>query len=359
MKRFLTLLGAMLLSAMLIQPRVYAAVITIDGVFGDWAGTAGQVDIGSADDEASPARADITEYRIDATTTDALLLMAWDDTEFNGGNASTAGMSVKGANGTTYRIYVTASGSPGSIAASSIVVERCSDSTCGSQTVVCDNATASPCAGVASASGVTWIDPFATRSNPRCSGASCGTRDTAVEIRMPWSLIGGLPGTGQYAFFQFGSYPSGPGQGPKDSVPMPSGNGVSCLIVQGQLTCKPTTPTAIQLTRFTATWQLDHVALSWQTATEQRTLGFYLLRSTTGQRTDAQRITPDLITAAGDDVTGATYDWADYDVARDGVYRYWLQEVETDNTINEYGPIVFRGPDAPPLHYAILPTVYR
>lgn len=356
--RYVALVVGIFVVLSMTQP-VSAAVITIDGTFADWASTAGQVDAGGADDQTSPARADITEYRVAATASSVYMVFAWDDTGFNGGGESTAGMSIKGANGTTYRVYATAGGATGTIPSTTLQVFRCSNASCSSQTLVCNNDGSPTCSGALLASSTAWVDPFASRTRPQCDGASCGTRDTAVEMQLPWSLVGGTPGIGQYAFFQFGSYPSGQAQASKDAVPTVGGNGVSCYLAQGQLQCAPTTPTAITLSSFTGAWQTDRIHVAWTTATEQNSMGFHLLRSETGQRSEAEQVTTNLIPARGNDVAGGAYAWDDFSVQPESVYTYWLQEVEFDSSINEYGPIVVRGPDAPPLFQISLPAVHR
>lgn len=226
---------------------IHASHITIDGTLTDWAGAAGFIDPGGADDETSPARADITEFRAAAETSGIYLLMAWDNTSFVGGNATTAGITFLGANGTYYRIYATASGNPGTVTLADIVINSCTNSSCSSETTVC---TGAACTAVQVASNTNWVDPFASRSSPGCTGTNCGTLDTAVELYIPWSLIGGQPTEGQRTFANFDSYPSGPGNGQKDGT---GPNGISCSNTGGTLNCYPSTPTAVSLHNLTGT----------------------------------------------------------------------------------------------------------
>ncbi len=93
-----------------IPPAALAGHIVIDGWFTDWAAEACFSDPGLADDEASPARADITEFCSSAESGSLFMIMAWDDTRFQGGNASTAAVTTRGANDNYYRIYTTAGG---------------------------------------------------------------------------------------------------------------------------------------------------------------------------------------------------------------------------------------------------------
>ena len=96
-----------------------------------------------------------------------------------------------------------------------------------------------------------------------------------------------------------------------------------------------TLPTAIVLSRFSATVQDNGIRLEWVTALETNSFGFALMRSSTGQRTEAALITPTLIPATGRG-QGASYTWLD-DGAKAG-QLYWLIEVETDGKRIEYGP---------------------
>ncbi len=225
----------------LVTPALALAGITIDGSFGDWVGKAAYVDSGGPDDETSPARADITEFRADADVSGLYLLQAWDNTSFVGGNATTAGITVRNASGNYYRIYTTAAGVPGSVSLSTLDIQSCADATCAKQTSVCAG---SGCAAAQAGSSATWNDPFASRLTPACAGTDCGTLDTAVELLIPWTLVGGAPGDGQSIFLQFGSYPSGPAQAPKDT---PGPNGITCINTAGAMSCYLSTPTAIVL----------------------------------------------------------------------------------------------------------------
>jgi len=225
---------------------VLAQGITIDGNFADWAGKASLVDPGGADDETSPPRADITEFRADSDSGGLYLLKAWDDTQFTGGQATTAGITLRTAGNAYYRIYTTAEGNPASVPLSSLDIKSCTDSTCKTQNNVC---TGSGCTGANAGSGTSWTDPFSGRASPDCSGTNCGTQDTAVELYIPWALIGGAPGDGQFIFLQFGSYPSEPAQAPKDNT---GSNGIACRNTGGTFQCYPSTPTVVTLQSFAA-----------------------------------------------------------------------------------------------------------
>jgi uncharacterized repeat protein (TIGR01451 family) len=100
----------------------------------------------------------------------------------------------------------------------------------------------------------------------------------------------------------------------------------------------PSCITAVTLQSFTATRAGDNVVVRWVTTAEDNTWGFYLLRSVDGHRDHATQVTPQLILGQGRGQGGANYTWTDTAAAPGPVYTYWLQEVELDGTINEYGP---------------------
>jgi hypothetical protein len=96
-------------------------------------------------------------------------------------------------------------------------------------------------------------------------------------------------------------------------------------------------PTAITLASFTATSEGGTIVVRWVTTAEHNTWGFHLYRSNDGVRAHAVRVTPDLVLGQGRG-RGASYSWTDTTVEAGVRYTYWLQEVETDGTTNEYGP---------------------
>jgi fimbrial isopeptide formation D2 family protein/uncharacterized repeat protein (TIGR01451 family) len=100
----------------------------------------------------------------------------------------------------------------------------------------------------------------------------------------------------------------------------------------------PISPTAIQLTRFSAERGAQSVVVRWETAAEYGTRGFYLERSATGSRSDAVRITDRLIPARGSVSSGASYEWNDTTAAPGTRYTYWLIEETVDGSTHIYGP---------------------
>ena len=119
------------------------------------------------------------------------------------------------------------------------------------------------------------------------------------------------------------------------------------------------TPTAVTLVSFTAAAQADNtIGVAWETATELNTAGFYLYRSTDGQRASAVQVTPEMIFAEGSGLTGARYTWTDRDVQPGTTYTYWLQEVETGGATNEYGPTTVFFPSVE-AHTIFIPLIGR
>jgi uncharacterized repeat protein (TIGR01451 family) len=100
----------------------------------------------------------------------------------------------------------------------------------------------------------------------------------------------------------------------------------------------PGQTTAVNLASFTATRAAGGIVVRWVTTAELNTWGFYLYRSDDGSRSSAVRITPTIILGQGRGYGGAAYAWTDTDVQAGTTYTYWLQEVELNGTINEYGP---------------------
>ncbi len=97
-------------------------------------------------------------------------------------------------------------------------------------------------------------------------------------------------------------------------------------------------PTAVDLTDFSAVWDGDAVAVSWETAQELDNLGFNLYRgeSAAGPWT---RLNAELIpTQNPGAVFGATYTWLDENVTPGATYFYRLEDVDI------YGVSTFHGP---------------
>lgn len=117
----------------------------------------------------------------------------------------------------------------------------------------------------------------------------------------------------------------------------------------------PLSPTAITLDAFTVEQTADGVLVRWQTAAEVNSWGFYVLRSVYGEGVPV-RVNTTLIPATG---AGSAYEYVDTGALagiNEGiVYEYWLQEVELDGDLIEYGPtLIGQG-----VERIFLPTVAR
>ena len=85
----------------------------------------------------------------------------------------------------------------------------------------------------------------------------------------------------------------------------------------------------------------SRVEISWETATEQRTAGFNIYRSS--DPTDGFVLINEghLISSQGGSVSGARYSFFDDEVEAGKTYYYLLEEVEFDATQNRYKDEVF------------------
>ena len=96
--------------------------------------------------------------------------------------------------------------------------------------------------------------------------------------------------------------------------------------------------TAIHLLEFVAKRRSNSVLVQWTTDLEIDTFGFHLYRSSDGRRESATRITLELIPARGRN-GGASYEFVDTSALIGTAYSFWLQEVELDGDLIDYGPI--------------------
>ncbi|KAB8140884.1 DUF11 domain-containing protein [Chloroflexia bacterium SDU3-3] len=116
-------------------------------------------------------------------------------------------------------------------------------------------------------------------------------------------------------------------------------------------------PTVVNLISFGASLTAAGVQISWTTVYERDVVGFHLLRSTDSTRAHAAQVTAVLIPGLG--LQGGSYTW--HDAAADsGVrYYYWLQEVDTDGRVFEYGPVSFVPGVSATRSSVFLPMVFR
>ena len=83
------------------------------------------------------------------------------------------------------------------------------------------------------------------------------------------------------------------------------------------------------------------VEITWETATELRTAGFHVYRSSDPASGFGLINEGHLINSKGDPVSGAHYSFIDNDVKAGKTYYYILEEVEFDASINRYEDEVF------------------
>ena len=76
------------------------------------------------------------------------------------------------------------------------------------------------------------------------------------------------------------------------------------------------------------------VVVSWETASEVGTAGFNVYRSPAWESVEGERVNPDLVPSAGDEMVGAVYRFEDRDRALvpGRRYRYQIEEVEWDGS---------------------------
>jgi uncharacterized repeat protein (TIGR01451 family) len=105
-------------------------------------------------------------------------------------------------------------------------------------------------------------------------------------------------------------------------------------------------PTAITLASFSARWMGSAVRVNWRTGSEDKTLGFHLLRATS----------PDPVVVG---CAGSSYGWTDQSAAPGATYYYWLQESEIGGSTNTYGPTSTVGSGSAAVYQQFLPFVMR
>jgi len=96
-------------------------------------------------------------------------------------------------------------------------------------------------------------------------------------------------------------------------------------------------PTAVELATFTVSIAEREIMVEWQTTAENETLGFYLYRSTMGERNTAVRLNAAMVVSQGEE--GGYYQYSDSSILDGVTYAYWLQEVERDGRTRDYGPV--------------------
>lgn len=94
---------------------------------------------------------------------------------------------------------------------------------------------------------------------------------------------------------------------------------------------------AVTLASFAAEGRDGRVLITWSTATEINSSGFFVLKSTE-QAGEYERI-GDFIPSTGDQLVGADYEYEDQDVTNGITYYYRLEAIDTSNNSQLFGPI--------------------
>jgi hypothetical protein len=118
-------------------------------------------------------------------------------------------------------------------------------------------------------------------------------------------------------------------------------------------------PTAVLILSFTSTRADEGVQIHWVTGWEQNSWGFHLWRSQSDARTEAIRVTPNLIPAQGANGGGAQYGFLDRSAEAGIGYQYWLEEIELSGQRHEYGPIRQSGDDVQTTHAQVYLPILR
>ena len=99
------------------------------------------------------------------------------------------------------------------------------------------------------------------------------------------------------------------------------------------------TPTAVTLTSFTASSiGNQQVRINWTTESEVDNFGFRIYRSSSNSFAGATEIHFEATAVPGGSGPGASYSYTDT-VPADGMYYYWLEDVETGGATEVHGPI--------------------
>lgn len=98
------------------------------------------------------------------------------------------------------------------------------------------------------------------------------------------------------------------------------------------------TPLAAVLASFEAMPVTEGVQILWETASEADTLGYNLWRGSTAT-TPTEQLNGELIPAQAPGGGGALYEWLDSEVTNGETYYYWLDIVDMNGGVEQYGPV--------------------
>ncbi len=95
----------------------------------------------------------------------------------------------------------------------------------------------------------------------------------------------------------------------------------------------------VEFSSFDATFMVDEgsVLLQWTTETETDMLGYYVLRSETGDQNDAIRVNPTVIAATNSSIQ-TDYELIDNDGIEVGEYTYWIEAIGFNGYTQFHGP---------------------
>ena len=99
---------------------------------------------------------------------------------------------------------------------------------------------------------------------------------------------------------------------------------------------------AISLAHFSLTFtrsQACGVLLSWTTVAEVDTVAFRLLQETAGAREKALKVIAPMIPAAGNGLTGASYQFLDNTYRAGSAAHYYIEDIDIFGKVTRHGPI--------------------
>lgn len=136
-------------------------------------------------------------------------------------------------------------------------------------------------------------------------------------------------------------------------------NNKLCLLEITALPHTPGEPTTPQPTEdqpfFSVTFAADGLQLSWMPNQTQNITDVKILRSATGNRSDAIELSHVLRTTRS--ATGSTFIATDFTASADATYHYWMVMSDDQSTVSEIGPVMEGAEDR--LFSLYLPTVSK
>lgn len=116
-------------------------------------------------------------------------------------------------------------------------------------------------------------------------------------------------------------------------------NGPQGIAITATLIYTYNTPTAVSMASLDATAQADGILVRWETGSELNNVGFDVYRATAPDGEPAQ-INDAVIMADGfGTITGGSYDYLDGSAQPGVTYWYWIEDLETDGSVERHGPV--------------------